>query len=141
MGILLDTNHLFAYLYTRDSRHEPAKEVMQACLDGVHGRVVTTTFTLDELASIGQGKGLPRLWATELDDLMRPGPDGEATIELIHPSGATLERAHRRYVDRYDQGLSLTDWVQVVTMEEEGIARIATFDTGFQGLVDVVPAP
>lgn len=65
---------------------------------------------------------------------------------MTHPSGSTIERAHRLYVERYDQGLSLTDWVQVLTMQEEGLETIGAFDSGFQGLVEVAghgssPAP
>lgn len=136
MGILLDTSHLLAYLYERDTNHEAAREIMEACLEGRHGRVVTTTSTLEELAAIGRSKGFPASWATALDELLGPGDD--AVIEVLHPSGSTIERAHRLYVDRYDQGLNLTDWVQVLTMEEEGLETIGTFDGGFHGLAEVV---
>lgn len=115
---------------------------MRACADGEHGRVVTTSFTLDELAGLATGGSLPEGWARRVDRLIGPGErDATPLIQLIHPSGATLERAYQRYLDWFDQGLSLTDHVQLAVMEEENIETIATFDQGFHGLVHVIPEP
>lgn len=141
MGILLDTSLVSSYLHERDRNHQSARTVMEACLRGDHGRVVATTFTLDELSALGLSRGYARDWANRLDRLMHPGPGNKTLVRLIHPSGWLIERAHQRYVDRFDQGLTLTDWVQIETMHEENLDRIGTFDQDFQGVVPVVPDP
>lgn len=82
-----------------------------------------------------------------------PHPDHvEAVLELVFgregmdPIVADVMRVHsgrfartqELFRERFDQGLSFTDWTNVVCMQEEGIGTIATVDEGFEGIVERV---
>lgn len=80
-----------------------------------------------------------------------PGPS-EEVLELVFgsdrmpPIVTHVIRVHSgrfalaldRYRTHFDQGLSMTDWTNLVLMEELGIDQLATFDDGFRGLADAV---
>lgn len=58
--------------------------------------------------------------------------------DVLRVHSGRFARALELFQDRFDQGLSFTDWTSVVCMEDEGIGEIATVDEGFEGLVDRV---
>lgn len=127
-------------MHVRDENHDLARALEAEITDGLHGRALTTTFVVDELMTLIQARGAGKAAVAMAADLL--GLEGEevplATVldvdqTLVHATWGTFQR-------HYEDGLSFTDCSHLVVMDRWNIDRLATFDGGFEGLVDVVPA-
>lgn len=141
MSILLDTGVWFAKLHERDENHEQAQAILAACMDGEHGAVFTTTDVVDEAFALilhrvrGDGWGMARQLAA-FTGFTDEAPTIATVIDVDRPY---QEEAWRIYEERFeDEGLSLTDGTSIVAMRRHGIDAIASFDPGFDGLVERV---
>lgn len=141
MSILIDSGAWFAKLHERDQDHEAAQAIFAACMDGAHGQVFTTSDVVDETFTLA---------------LSRAGADSGGMIQDLagfvgftetRPTVASVldvDRERQRAVwplfERHyeEKGLSFTDCTSLVTMRERGIDKIASFDDGFDGLVERV---
>ena len=140
MSILLDTGFLFARLHTRDRNHEAARALEAELLDGVHGRVMTTTSVGDELMTLIQARGGQASDVRAAADLLGLAGQGPPLATILDADPSHVVATGRLFDRHVDQGLGSTDRSHLVTMERWSIDRLATFDRGFEGLVEVLPA-
>ncbi len=140
--LMVDTGLLIAAINPRDQGREQASRVLRSVVEGRWGRIHTTEAVLVEAFNYVSQR-LPSITkAQELSTLIWGNRQRPGIVGRIHPiSRGKLEEALALYHERFDQGLSLTDWTTVVCMEDQGIEELASFDTGFDGIVHRVPAP
>lgn len=141
MSLLVDTNILFAYANTRESRREAAVDLFAEMVEGKHGRICTTTFIVDETLTLLGARGQSHEAARRILGIMGLAPD-TGLPHLIEVLDVTLDdvRATLALQERHwDRGLSFTDCTSLHVMARDGIDALATLDAGFEGLVPVVP--
>ncbi|MBW3583660.1 MAG: PIN domain-containing protein [Euryarchaeota archaeon] len=142
MSILFDTAVLHGFLNTRDARHEDAKRIVEAALEGRYGTVFTTTFILDEALSLARARREPYTTAEHLLGMVGLRPDvGLAPFITLLDIGLEDVAAATRIQERHwDRGLRFTDCTSLHVVERDGLDAVATFDAAFAGVVKVVDA-
>lgn len=142
MSILLDTGVWFGKVHVRDEHHEEAQSLIAACMDDVHGAVYTTTDVVDEVFTLALSRGGAKA-AGMIQDLagFLGFTDHQPTIATVIGIDVADQRAAWPLFERHyeDRQLSYTDCTSLLTIRERGIDRIASFDDGFDGLVETVP--
>ncbi|HEX9710071.1 MAG TPA: PIN domain-containing protein [Candidatus Thermoplasmatota archaeon] len=136
MPILIDTGFFLALRYARDPKHERAEWLAEAIYRGEHGRPFVSEYIAAEILNFATRKlRSPDDAIAMMDELLGRGPapwlgmakvDDEAftaTCEVYAALGAR-------------KGLSFTDCSTLVLARRMGISTIASFDTGFDGLIE-----
>lgn len=139
MRLFLDTGVLVAAALPRDQHHARGAAVMERVAGGEWTSVHTSDYVLAEALNFVRGR-VGRLEAAE--GIIRPvfgHPEAPPVVSsILRITSPRFASALDRYRRQFDRGLSVTDWTTVVAMADEGIHQLATFDRGFQGVVDVV---
>ncbi len=140
MSILLDTGILHAFLNTRDRHHGEAKQILCDGLDGLYGRIHTTTFVVDEAFTLLHARGQGKEVSNRLAALVGLGGpnDPPPCMDIIEVDRSDVRRAVSLFARHHDRRLSFTDCTTLAVMEERRIDRLASFDAGFEGLVEQV---
>lgn len=139
MTILIDTGVFYAFLVRGDEHHEQAVELVRALGEGQHGVPLTSDYVVDEVMTLIRKRQDPpelEVRARRLLPFPEPGLPG---LGLATVSPQQVRETMETFERYRDQGLSFTDASHLVLMDRYEIDRLATFDTGFEGLVDVVP--
>lgn len=136
MSVLVDATVVIAYLHRRDRNHAEAELLLKPLLAGERGSLAVTDDLVDEVLTFLVARGatraqLDRAIGFVLGDgarlgafvLHRVGPDHFA-------EALGLLRRHR------ERRLSFTDCTSLAIMGSAGIPAIASFDRGFDGLVE-----
>lgn len=126
--ILIDSN-VPMYLVGAPHRHKIDAQQALERLVAERARLVTDAEVLQEI--------LHRYVAINRRDSIQPAFDALLGVvdEVFVVDRQTLERAKNIVVGR--QGLSARDALHFAIMQQHGIARILSFDTGFDGLPGV----
>lgn len=135
MAILLDTGVLFARLNKRDRDHGRAGLIVDAALEGRWGRMHVTDHVVAELLTLVRAR-TPALEGSARA-LLPPDP-AIAGLVVVHTSQTLFHETLEIFDKHRDRRLSFVDANLVLVAEELGIDRVATFDEGFQGLIEVV---
>ena len=141
MSVLVDSSALIAFLHQRDRLHETAERLLAPILDGERGPAAITDDIVDEVLTFLVARGatrshLDRAIGFLLGDGATPGAFVLHRVGPDHFAEALgLLRRHR------ERRLSFTDCTSMAVMAAAGIAAIATFDKGFDGLVARVGEP
>lgn len=139
MRLFVDTGVLIARINPRDTRHAEAVRVFEAISEGRWQSVHTSDYVVAEALNFIQARIGRRDAAEALLDPIFGRADAPAvftTVERIH--SGRFAAAMERYRKQFDAGLSLTDWTTLVTMADERIKQVATFDGGFRGFAEVI---
>lgn len=138
-GLFLDTGVLIARINPKDDYHDDALRFWNTISEGRWSQVYTSDFVITEGLNYLRRK-IPVLEAAEtfLTPLLGTEQVRPAVSSILRIHSGRFARALHLFQERFDQGLSMTDWTNLVCMEEQGIAAIATTDGGFEGLVDEV---
>ncbi|MGQ0534981.1 MAG: type II toxin-antitoxin system VapC family toxin [Methanobacteriota archaeon] len=137
--LFLDTGVLLATVLPRDPDHEVAVGVLHRLGDGEWTSAFTTDYVLAEAFNFLRRKVRRRATAEALVSLVFGADDFVPVVaSVLRVHSGRFARALERYRREHDRGLSLTDWTSVATMQDAGIAMIATFDAAFRGVVEVV---
>lgn len=139
MSLLVDTGVWSAYLHEDDEHHEHARAIVAACVEGRHGRVVATRDVVVETLTLLLARGLPRSAAREFAALVGLEADTSlpqlaAVLDVGTAGSREAWRLFRRHYE--DKGLSFTDCTSLATVRRKGIDALASFDEGFDGLVE-----
>lgn len=136
--IVFDTGFLFAFFNKTDSHHQDAVVAMGRIVDGEWGQPVLNDLVLAELFNLLRARKMPPgleraalqalTGATPLLGPLRssPAPTGHGAATALD-----LFKKHRQ--------LSFTDAALLDVVRRHPSSRLATFDSGFKGLCDVVP--
>lgn len=139
MRLFLDTGFFIAVVVPADPFHDRANAILRSIEDGRWASVHTSDFILAETLSFLRRK-VRRREPERIVLALAFGKPGAPPIVTDVPrvgSGRFAETVER-YERLFERGLSFTDCSTIVLMEELGVGHLATFDRGFDGLVEVV---
>lgn len=136
MSVLVDTGVIVAYLHRRDTMHDVAEDLLPPLLDGARGPPSVTDDIVDEVVTFFVAKGATRAQLDRTIAFMLG--DGEAPgAFVLHRVGPDHFAEALHLVRRYrEHGVSFTDCTSLAVMASAGIPVIASFDKGFDGLVE-----
>jgi predicted nucleic acid-binding protein len=130
-GLFLDTSALFAYFHPETDEHEEARAFLTAVgnNDIPFRPLTTSTYVVDELATLLLSKGTHELACTALERTL----DSDAITVLPETDDRFAEA--RSGFERYDDHeISFTDQLIAVTMRDEGTDHVFAYDGDFETL-------
>lgn len=139
MPIVLDTSVFYALRNPDDSNHANARDIMVRVVEGRHGTPVTSDYVLDETLTLLQKRSRDPTACRELAGMLGALPDAKRKplIQLMTPTEPDRTAATRLFFERFDRKLSFTDCI-LIQLARNLNAPIASFDAGFDGLVERV---
>lgn len=140
MTVFLDTGLFAATIAPRDPNHDRAEALLRAVTDGAYGRAVTSDYIVDEALTWLRVRVRRRAAEQVLVRLVFGDEHHEPVVDhVLRVHGHVFNAALGLFGERFERGLSFTDCTTIVLMERHRIGHLATFDSGFPGLVSVVP--
>ena len=124
--VFIDTSGFFALLSTADPAHARAREQM-ARLAQARRRAVTTDHVLDETFTLLKIRGLAHRCPV-FEQMVRTS----RSLRVSWTEPAVFAAATALFLNRLDQGFSLTDCVSFTLMEREDLHEALTTDHHFQ---------
>ena len=124
--VFIDTSGFFALLSTVDPAHARACEQM-AYLAHARRRAVTTDHILDETFTLLKVRGLAHR-CPAFEQMVRTS----RSLRVSWTEPVVFTAATALFLDRLDQGFSLTDCVSFTVMEREGLHEALTTDHHFR---------
>lgn len=139
MSVILDTSVLAAFANRKDPRHRTARDILDRSSRGELGRPVTSEHVLVEgLTLLQRRAGRPEV--SRRYAAFFTGTKGAPALVQPHRAGREeLGRAIDLHFKHFDRRLSGVDCVLLVLAQDLG-APIASFDAGFDGLVERIGA-
>ena len=137
MSILLDTGVLVAAANPQDQNSSRAVEILEEVASGVHGASFMTDYVVDEALTLSWVRTRRSNVVLHLADWLLAPETSRRPGRLLFVDETSFDHAaklHRRHHKR----LSFTDCTSLAIMEEESIARVASFEGGFDGLVEIL---
>lgn len=131
MSIFLDTGVLAAVKSADDKRHPRAEELMEPILAGEFGEIYTSDYVIDETVTLVLTRTKRLELAISVGEYVLNSP----RINKLRVSEDVFNTAWEKFKSFEENPMSFTDCTSLALMEERGIKRIASFDSGFDGLV------
>lgn len=135
MTVLLDTSVLLAYFHKGEPRHAAARTLMHRILRGEHGTPLASLEVLDEGLTTLRRRRAGEAACKAFASLMFPAGQGRPAVRLVAADLEQTRRALALFFERYDRQLSMTDCI-LATLARDHRASIASFDQGFDGIVE-----
>jgi predicted nucleic acid-binding protein len=123
--LFLDTSFVVALHASDDQSHRHAVDGWLSVLSQ-RRRLITTTFILDETATLLNARGLHELAVTAGTQIIK-----SPAVTLLHVDVGLLERGWAYFCRHADKRYSLTDCISFVVMQERGLREALTFDQHF----------
>ncbi|MFZ0829690.1 MAG: type II toxin-antitoxin system VapC family toxin [Thermoplasmata archaeon] len=134
--IFIDSSAWIALLDQRDGFHRRARAFQQELVGGVHGRLVTTDYVLDEAVTYLRQRGPAHLVGN-----FRNIVTESESVQVVWTTPDRFWAAWDTLLGRPDKRWSLTDCLSFVTMQALGIRLAFGFDSDFrQAGFDLLPA-
>ena len=137
MSVLLDTGVVVAAANPQDRNAPRAVEILEEVASGLHGAAFMTDYVVDEALTLAwvrtrRSRTVLQLadWLLAREPSRRPGK----LLFVEEPAFEVAASLHRRHHAR----LSFTDCTSLAVMSEHDIVKVASFEGGFDGLVDVL---
>lgn len=134
MSVFLDTGVILAARNADDNLHERGFELFRRSLEDEFGRIYTSDYVLDETMTV-------LLSRTRNRELARNAVEAILKSELIETLW-TDKKVFMVAIDKFGKhkktNLSFTDCTILSHMEARKIDNLASFDSGFSGLVEVI---
>ena len=131
MAIFIDTGIFVAARNKSDTNHARAKQMLRRALRAEFGRVVTSDYVVDEAVTVALARTHSHQIAVNTGKLIMDSP----RIEKLVAGEERFLKAWEKVKTMSGRGLSFTDCMTLVIMEEIGTNKIMSFDSGFDGLV------
>jgi predicted nucleic acid-binding protein len=141
VSVLVDTGVWFAYLHEDDRRREEAEAILHACVEGRHGRIVTTHDIVVETLTLLMAREAPWSAVEGFAGLvgLRSDPALPQIATVLGGRAGRFAEAWPLFERHYEEKeLGFTDCTTVVAMGRRGIDKVASFDDDLDGLVDRV---
>lgn len=133
MSTVLDSGVFLAFMAPADRHHEVAKRFLQESRRGKHGTLLAPDAVYVEVMNYLRRKPARRSTCEAMLALRQhPG----SPVRWMATDEAILQKAEMAYFRHFEVGLSMTDAL-VLAVAHEARAKVATFDAGFKGLVDL----
>ncbi len=135
--VFIDTSGFFALLSMSDPAHARAREQM-AHFARARRRAVTTDHVLDETFTLLKVRGLAHR-CPAFEQMLNT----TRSLRVNWTEPAVFAAATTLFLNRLDQGFSLTDCVSFTVMEREGLREALTTDHHFQiaGFAPLLASP
>lgn len=135
--IFIDSSAWIALLDQRDGFHRRAREFQHELITGVHGRLVTTDYVLDEAVTYLRQHG-PAHLVGEFRTIVTTSE----SVQVVWTTPDRFWAAWDTLLARPDKRWSLTDCLSFVTMQALGIRLAFGFDSDFrQAGFELLPGP
>lgn len=131
MAIFIDTSVFVAAVNIADKNHERAKELMEKALKGEFGAIYTSDYVIDETVTATLARIKKLRPAIEVGEFILGSP----RIRKLRVSEEVFDAAWGKFKSLGERLMSFTDCTSLALMEKSGVRSIASFDSGFDGLV------
>jgi len=131
MAVFLDTSVLVAARNVDDKNHAGAKELMKSVLRGEHGEIYTSDYVVDEAVTLMLRRTKRIELAINIGEYVLRSP----RIRKLRVSEDVFDAAWEKFKS-LGKPMSFTDCTSLALVEKGGIKSIASFDSGFDGLVE-----
>lgn len=121
----IDTGAFVGAFNKRDSNHQRALALLTSAFKQAK-ILYTSEYVLDETISLAWARTKNREIVLKLDELIQDS----GKIEVI-PVDAHSFSSAKSCFRKYEQTLSLTDWISVILMRNQRIPNILSFDRDF----------
>ncbi len=132
MSIFIDTGIFVALRNAADRDHQRAKELMKRVLRAEFGAIYTSDYVIDEAITTALARTKRLELAIDVGEYVLSSP----RIKKLRVSEDVFNAAWERFKSLKERPMSFTDCTSLALMEKSGIGRIASFDSGFDGLVE-----
>ncbi|HEY6586222.1 MAG TPA: PIN domain-containing protein [Candidatus Methanoperedens sp.] len=138
MSVFIDTGIFIAYVNKRDEHHILATHIVEEILTNKYGAAFTSDMVFDELMTFILYKTGDISKAIRVRDLILGNGDKDIVrfINLIFVDEDILEKSWNSFVKYADKKLSFTDCSTIELMKIRGIPHLASFDGGFDGIIE-----
>jgi len=127
----LDTTVFIAASFPKEKHHKEGKEIINAVEEGILGKPVITDYILDEIVTFVRKKKGTNASIEILDTILSSPKLTLIKVENKHfEAGIQIFKTYER--------LSFTDAISVAVMRDLNIKTIYSFDSGFDGISDVI---
>lgn len=130
MAIFIDTGIFVAARNKSDVNHARAKQMLRRALRAEFGRVVTSDYIVDEAVTVAFARTHNHQIAVNIGGLIMDSP----RIEKLVAGEEKFLKAWEKFKRMSGRGLSFTDCMTLVMMEEIGTNKIMSFHSGFDAL-------
>jgi len=131
MAVFLDTSVLVAARNVDDKNHARAKELMKSMLRGEHGEIYTSDYVMDEAVTLMLMRTKRIELAINVGEYVLRSP----RIRKLRVTEDVFDAAWGKFKS-LRKPMSFTDCTSLALVEKSGIRSIASFDSGFDGLVE-----
>ena len=131
MSVFIDTGIFVAARNAADKDHRRGKELMRRAFDGEFGAVYTSDYVIDEAITTALARTKRLGLAIDIGEFILSSP----RIIKLRVSEEVFDAAWKRFKSLKERPMSFTDCTSLALVEKSGIGSIASFDSGFDGLV------
>jgi|Deesub1362A_J573_1020465.scaffolds.fasta_scaffold00059_67 hypothetical protein len=137
MSIFIDTSVFVAYINKRDSSHDRAVHLLEDIMGGKYGRAYTSDYIFDEAVTFSLLKTKDVKKALDVGKLILGDGNLPRFTDILFVDRGVFNKAWEIFL-KYGR-LSFTDCTSIALMSEYEIRYIASFDSGFDGVVIRLP--
>jgi predicted nucleic acid-binding protein len=130
LSVFIDTGIFVAVRNAADKDHRRGKELMRR--KGEFGAAYTSDYVIDEAITTALTRTKRLELAIDIGEFILSSP----RIIKLRVSEDAFNAAWELFKSLKERFLSFTDCTSLALMEKNGIERIASFDSGFDGLVE-----
>lgn len=137
MPIFLDTGFFIGLYNSQDNHHERCLYLVEQLKNGLHGRIFSSIFVLNELLTYIQRKVNHQESSRIAQDWFE---NGKNVGELIQFDDKIVSKASKLFIEQSYQRkpLSFTDCLIIESCKFVHISKIITFDGEFKQYLDVI---
>ncbi len=132
MSIFIDTGIFVALRNAADKNHRRAKDLMKRAMQAEFGEIYTSDYVVDEAITTALARTKRLEMAIDVGEFIMSSP----RIKKLWVSEEVFDAAWERFKSLGGKPMSFTDCTSLALMEKSGVGRIASFDSGFNGLVE-----
>jgi hypothetical protein len=131
LSVFIDTGIFVAAINVADKNHGRAKGLMVRAMKGEFGTVYTSDYVIDEAITATLARTKKFEAAVEVGEYILTSP----RIEKLRVTEEIFNAAWERFKALRARPMSFTDCTSLALVEKNGIGNLASFDSGFDGLV------
>jgi hypothetical protein len=134
MTIFIDTCVFVALRNADDEQHQRSRELMKRALKAEFGAIYTSDYIIDEAITTALIRTRRHDLAIDIGKYIIESP----RINKLWTTKEIFELAWQKFQALKDKPLSFTDCTTLAHIEKNGIKKILSFDSGFDGLIQRV---
>jgi len=135
VSIFLDTGVLVAFANPEDANDRAGVDIMRGVADRRWGDTYTSDYVLDEAVTVTRRRTRRPERAIHVGRLILGSAEMGWTMGLLFVSPRVFLKSWALFARLSSRGLSFTDCTSICLVREPRLDAIASFDSGFDGLV------